>query len=409
MNYSQTLIREIHNLAKKIDRDVTLMEVCGTHTQAVSRFGIKNILPQNVKLVAGPGCPVCVTAQEDIDAVVSLALAGIPIATYGDAIRVPGSFGSLENARQRQSYGEAKPAKVFSVYSVTEAMKLAETNPGLVFLGLGFETTAPMTAWAIKQAHKGCVVPGANSQGTTHPEPQAMREPAGASQGSRIAEPAPEGRRAPCEISPGVRRPNLDFSVYSTHKLFIPAMKALLDMGEIKIDGFIDPGHVSTIIGLEQYKILKGVPQVITGFEERDILEGIYMLLKQIAEGRADIENQYTRFVNPQGNPEAYKLIFDVFEPGDGNWRGFGIIPGSGLNIKKEFENFDAKIKYKNILDKVDFSKSRKPTACACGEIIRGLKSPTQCPMFKKVCTPENPYGPCMVSVEGVCNVEFRS
>jgi len=345
----EILIQYISSLANEINRPVTLMEVCGTHTQAVSRFGIKEILPKNIKLVAGPGCPVCVTSQEDIDAIVNLALRSIPVASYGDVMRIPGYYGSLDQAKE-------KGTKVFSVYSVEEALGLARKYPDLIFFGLGFETTTPMTAWVIKKA----------------------------------------------------KEENLDFSVYSTHKLFIPAMKTLLDMGEIKIDGFIDPGHVSTIIGTEQYKILP-VPQVITGFEQDDVLMGIYMLLKQIKEGRAEIENQYTRSVRPEGNPDAYKLIFEIFEPADGNWRGFGIIPGSGLKIKDKYKKFDAKVKYKDILDKVDFSKSQKPTACKCGEIIRGLLTPSQCSLFKKVCNPENPAGPCMVSVEGVCNVEYRN
>ena len=343
------IIKKIEVFAEEIGRDVNLMEVCGTHTQAVARHGIRGLMPKNIRLTTGPGCPVCVTAQEDIDAVVSLALAGVPVATYGDMLRVPGHYGSLDQARE-------KGAKVFSVYSVEDAIGLLEECPDLVFFGLGFETTAPMTAYAVKKA---CL---SGRQGLT---------------------------------------------VYSTHKLFVPAMKALLKIGELKIDGFISPGHVSTIIGIAPYKNMN-VPQAITGFTADDILVGIYMLLKQIKEGRAEVENEYARSVREEGNPKALKEIFDVFEAADGNWRGFGIIPKSGLEIKKKFSKYDAKVKYKNILDKVDFSFSRKPTPCRCGEIIRGLKSPRECPVFKKVCTPDNPVGPCMVSVEGACNVEFR-
>ncbi len=340
----KNLIQRIKEEAIKIDRNVNLMEVCGTHTQAVARYGIKELMPRNVKLTTGPGCPVCVTAEEDIDAIVSLALAGVPVATYGDMMRVPGYYGSLDQARE-------KGAKVFDVYSTEDALELKKKYPDLVFFGLGFETTAPMTASAIKKG----------------------------------------------------------LTVYSTHKLFLPAMKALLNIGELKIDGYIAPGHVSTIIGIEPYKSMK-VPQVITGFTAEDVLVGIYMLLKQISENRAEVENEYLRSVKKEGNPEALKEIFEVFNIGDGNWRGLGIIPKSGLEIKNKYKKFNAKIKYKNIINKskVKSQKSKVGLGCKCGEIIRGLKEPYQCPMFKKVCTPDNPVGPCMVSVEGACNVEYR-
>jgi len=342
MKENEKIIEKINKLAQKIGRNVNLMEVCGTHTQEVARHGIRELMPKNVRLTTGPGCPVCVTAQEDIDAIVNLALAKIPVATYGDMLRVPGYYGSLDSARE-------KGAKVFSVYSVEEALKLWKKYPDLVFFGLGFETTTPMTAYAVK---KGLVV-------------------------------------------------------YSTHKLFVPAMKALLKIGKLKIDGFIDPGHISTIIGIKPYEAIN-IPQVITGFTADDILVGIYMLLKQIQENRADVENEYRRSVREKGNPKALKEIFDVFDVSRGNWRGFGFIPESGLEIKNKYKKCDAKKKYKNILDKVDFSFSRRPTLCKCGEIIRGLKSPLECPIFKKVCAPENPIGPCMVSVEGACNVKYR-
>jgi len=348
-NQELNILKKIHNLASDIGRLIQIMEVCGTHTQAISRCGIKSLLPKNIKLISGPGCPVCVTSQEDIDAIVNIALSGVPIATYGDIVRVPGCFGSLEQARQ-------KGAKVFTVYSIEEAIFLQKKYPCLVFLGLGFETTAPMSAWAIK---KGLVV-------------------------------------------------------FSIHKLFFPALKTLVEMKEIAIDGFICPGHVSTIIGTKPYKKLKA-RQVIAGFEQKDVLMAIYMLLKQVFEKRFVVENEYVRAVNPEGNIVAYKSIFEVFEPSDGDWRGFGIIPKTGLKIKNKYSKFDAKKKYKNILNKIDFSRSQKPITrlsgrqtCICGEIIRGLKNPHQCSLFKKVCTPETPVGPCMVSCEGACNVEYR-
>jgi hydrogenase expression/formation protein HypD len=257
-------------------------------------------------------------------------------------MRVPGSFGSLDQARE-------KGAKVFDVYSTEEALNLLKEYPELVFFGLGFETTAPMTAYAIQKG----------------------------------------------------------LTVYSTHKLFLPAMKALLEIGELKIDGYICPGHVSAIIGSRPYEEMN-VPQVITGFKSDDILVAVYMLLKQLVENRTEVENEYVRLVKKNGNQGAMSQIFEVFEKSDGNWRGFGIIPGSGLKIKEKYKYFDARLKYKDILDKVDFSKSRKPTACKCGEIIRGLKSPKDCPVYKKGCTPDKPIGPCMVSVEGACNVGYR-
>ena len=318
------------------------MEVCGTHTQAISRFGIREILPKNIRLITGPGCPVCVTAQKDIDAIVSLALAGIPIATYGDMLRVPGYFGSLDQARE-------KGALVFDVYSVADALELQKKYSNLVFFGLGFETTTPMTAWGVKNG----------------------------------------------------------LTVYSAHKIFLPAMQALLDMGKIRIDGFINPGHVSAVIGLAPYKKLK-IPQVITGFEMRDVLEGILLLLNQIKNKDLSIINQYSRVVKDEGSKKIRKIIKEVFEVGEGEWRGFGTIPGSGLKIRDKYKKFDAQIKYKDILDKVDFSHSKDPIGCKCGDVIRGLIEPQKCPMFGKLCNPDNPVGPCMVSVEGACNVAFR-
>jgi len=336
----ENLIEKINKVAGQIKLDVFLMEVCGTHTQAVSKNGIRSLLPKNVKLLTGPGCPVCVTAQEDIDAVVALAKAGIPIATYGDMLRVPGFFGSLEQVR-------SQGAKVFSVYSIEEALELKKDFPDLVFFGLGFETTTPMTAVALQN----------------------------------------------------------NLTVYSSHKLFLPAMNALLKAGQTKIDGFISPGHIATIIGTTPFEHLK-IAQVIAGFEAEDVLVAIYLLLCQIRDGKKIVENEYIRLVKKEGNQVAQKLMAECFKVCDGNWRGFGEIPNSGLEVKNP--QLNAKIKHQNILTKIDFSQSKKSTGCRCGEIIRGTLSPKQCPMFGKVCTPENPYGPCMVSQEGACNNYFR-
>lgn len=342
MNKYQNILKNINTLAKKINKSVNLMEVCGTHTQAISRYGIRQLMPANINLITGPGCPVCVTDQSDIDNLVNLALAGIPIATYGDTTKVPGDFGSLEDAQR-------KGATVFAVYSVEDALELKKQYPNLVFFGLGFETTAPMTAYAIQNG----------------------------------------------------------LTVYSAHKLFLPAMMHLLKNGLTNIDGFINPGHVSVIVGTEAYDSIKA-PQVITGFEAEDVLVGIYLLLKQIHEKRQDVENEYTRAVNKTGNTKAYDLIFEVFGSGDGLWRGLGMIPNSGLNIRKKYQEQDAKVKYKDILNKIKHTY-KKNAACKCGHIIQGALKPQQCPMFNKVCTPNKPFGPCMVSSEGACNVEYNN
>lgn len=342
MKNTEKILKKINSLALEIKKDVYLMEVCGTHTQAISRNGIRQVLPKNIILTTGPGCPVCVTAQEDIDAIVSLALAGIPVATYGDMLRVPGFYGSLDNARE-------KGALVFDVYSTEQALELKKEHPELVFFGLGFETTAPMTAYAIKKG----------------------------------------------------------LTVYSTHKLFIPAMQTLLERQETRIDGFISPGHVATIVGTDVFGKLK-VAQVVAGFKAEDVLVAIFMLLDQIKKNKKEVGNEYERSAKNEGNKKALKEIFDVFEVTDGNWRGFGKIPGSGLELQKKYEAQDAKKKYAHILSKLDKRKSQKNTACRCGEIIRGIMTPNQCPLFGKVCAPENPYGPCMVSDEGACNNFFR-
>lgn len=356
----ENIIREINNLAAKINRQIVLMELCGTHTEAVARHGIKKLLPKNIKLLSGPGCPVCVTDQRDINAVIALALEGIPIACYGDVLRVPGTLKgglSLDKAREQS-------ADVIEVYSVEDALKLQKTKPDIVFFGLGFETTTPMTASAIK---RGLIV-------------------------------------------------------YSSHKAFVPAMAALLATPSFppkadqpraeKIDGFINPGHVSTIIGIEPYKKFK-LPQVIAGFEANDVIIAIYMLLKQIAEDRVEVENEYARLVRLEGNPKAMKLINEVFETGDAYWRGIGKIPNSGFGIRKKYSKFDAKIKYKNLLGgrtSKCFLEAEPPSAsiCICGAILRGLKEPQDCKLFNKKCTPDNPVGACMVSSEGACGIEAK-
>jgi len=341
----EKILNKINQLAKEIKKDVTLMEVCGTHTEAIAKHGLKKILPPNIKLISGPGCPVCVTEQRDIDNIIELALQGIPVVTYGDMLKVPGNKMSLE---QSIRHG----AKVFTVYSTEEIFTnpvIKPLNKGLVFFGIGFDTTTPMTASIIKKG----------------------------------------------------------ITVYSTHKNFFPAMKALIVNQKIKIDGFINPGHVSAIIGLKHYQQLK-LSQVIAGFEPEDVLMAILMLLKQIKDGQKKVENQYQRVVTNQGNVQAQKLINEVFEIKTVYWRGFGPIPDSGYELRKKYQQFDAKIKYRKILTGLKIKPSPKLKLCRCGEVIKGLIDPADCRLFSKSCQPENPIGPCMVSREGACNVKYR-
>ncbi len=321
------------------------MEVCGTHTEAISRSGLRAVLPKKIELVTGPGCPVCVTPLSDIDAVVGLALSGIPIACYGDVLRVPGSEMSLEQVK-------ASGAKVRAVYSVEEALKWKKDEPAVVFFGLGFETTVPMTASAIKHG----------------------------------------------------------LMVYSAHKYFPPAMLALSRDKQIKIDGFINPGHVSAITGLKPYSVIKK-PQVIAGFEPTDILLAVIMLLRQITCGESKVENEYRRLVKPNGNRRAKKLIAEVFKPVDSEWRGLGKIPKSGMQIKKKYAKFDAAVRYKKIIANYRLKtkdQRLKTPGCRCGDVIKGLIAPEDCKLFRCACTPEKPIGACMVSREGACRIKYE-
>lgn len=381
---TSNIIFKIKKLAQQIDRQAVLMELCGTHTEAVAKNGIKKILPQNIRLISGPGCPVCVTDQSDINNIIGLALEGIPIACYGDVLRVPGTLQkkkvkiktedynadlrNIRNSPRHKNNIEINQSKylhnnlsldkarelgadITEVYSTEDALKLQIRKPNLVFFGLGFETTTPMTADAIERG----------------------------------------------------------LTVYSSHKLFVPAMKALVDTPTLKIDGFINPGHVSTIIGVEPYKKFK-LPQVITGFSGEDVLTGIYMLLEQISDNRAEVENEYTRAVRPGGNPKAMELINEVFEIEDAYWRGLGKIPGSGLKIREKYSTFDAKTKYKDILNSLHskYEILNASTGCICGAILRGLKEPKDCRLFCNNCTPDSPIGACMVSSEGACGIEAK-
>ncbi|MFZ5365514.1 MAG: hydrogenase formation protein HypD [Patescibacteria group bacterium] len=336
------ILTTIKALANQISRSVKLMELCGTHSQTVAKYNLKSLLPSNIELISGPGCPICVTDQADIDIVIGLAENDVPIAAYGDALSLPGTNSSLEKLKQQGK-------KIEIVYSTLDALKLAEQINDLVFFGIGFETTTPMTAWAAKQ---------------------------------------------------GLR-------VYSAHKLFPPAMAALLSNPDIQIDGFINPGHVSAIIGSKPYEQFE-IPQVISGFEPEDVLISIEWLLEMILNHENQVKNQYTRVVKPEGNIEAKKIINEVFESADAKWRGLGLIPSSGLKIKAEFQNQDAEFTYSDLIAKIKQEIKLKPSGCICGQILQGLKKPQDCPLFAQACSPENPQGACMVSVEGNCQIEYK-
>ena len=342
------LIESIQALAPK---SATLMEVCGTHTVAIARNGIRGLMPEGVRLASGPGCPVCVTSNHDIDKVIARArVPEVTIATFGDMTRVPGSTSSL---LAEQAAGRS----VEIVYSPLDALRLAQENPDrqIVFVGVGFETTTPLVAMAIKRAR---------AMGLTN------------------------------------------FTVYGAHKNMPGALEVIINDPALKLDALILPGHVSTIIGAEPYRFLAenyGIPGVITGFEPVDVLQGIAMIMRQLHEGRADIEIAYARGVMPEGNPVALAAIDEVFETCSATWRGLGEIPGSGYRIREEFADFDAMRRFQPDVEEV-----REHKGCRCGDVLRGIMAPSECPLFRKVCTPENPVGPCMVSSEGSCAAYYR-
>lgn len=346
--HAQTLLQEIRAISTK---NVKFMEVCGTHTVSIFRHGLRELLPPTIKLLSGPGCPVCVTSNINVDEAIAVAqLPGVILCSFGDMLKVPGSRSSLAEAK-------AEGGDIRVVYSTMDALEIARQHPDrqVVFFGIGFETTAPTVAASILAAQR---------EGITN------------------------------------------YSVLGSHKLIPQAMRALIMDEEIGVNGFICPGHVSSIIGTEPYEFLAseyGVPSVITGFEPVDMLQGIYMLVKQIEAGEAKVEIQYTRGVNTEGNPKAREILFKVFEVDDAAWRGIGVIPGTGLKLKAEYADFDARQKLEFIVDKV----SENP-GCICGDILRGVKTPHECKLFNKVCTPERPVGACMVSVEGTCAAYYK-
>ena len=343
------LIESINRLAPA--GGATLMEVCGTHTVAIARNGIRNLMPEGTRLSSGPGCPVCVTANRDIDTVIALAkIPGVIITTFGDMTRVPGSTSSLLKE-------QAKGADVRIVYSPLDALRIAAETPErqVIFVGVGFETTTPAVAVAIRRA---------------------------AAQGLA------------------------NFTIFAAHKNMPGALEAIINDPQLKLDALILPGHVSTIIGMEPYRFLAdkyGIPGVITGFEAVDVLQGIAMIMRQLHEGRAEIEIAYARGVSPEGNPVARAAIDEVFETCTATWRGLGDIPGSGYRIREEFAAYDAVRRFAP-----EVEPTQEPKGCRCGDVLRGIMAPDACPLFRRVCTPENPVGPCMVSSEGSCAAYYR-
>jgi len=345
-----SLLREMQEL---VPGELRLMEVCGTHTMSIAEAGIKSMLPKEVKLLSGPGCPVCVTPPQVIDAVLELSMEkDVIVTSYGDMLRVPGSKAG-DSLLRRKALG----AKVETVYSPVDAVEIALNSPGkqVVFLGVGFETTAPGTAAAVLTAQE-------------------------------------KGAK--------------NFSLWSMLKMVEPALRTLIAMDGFNVDGFLCPGHVATIIGADGFAFLPkdySLPAVIAGFEPEDILLAVYRLVKQLHEKQPRLENKYTRAVSQSGNLLAQKIMKNCFEARFDVWRGLGGIEASGLGLREELRDYDAERRFQ-----IKYPASEPPTACRCGEVITGRISPERCPMFGKACTPEDPVGPCMVSSEGACAAAWK-
>jgi hydrogenase expression/formation protein HypD len=339
-------------VARLTTRPLKIMEVCGGHTHAIFKYGIEDLLPEQITMIHGPGCPVCVIPLGRVDDSISIALKpGVIFTTFGDMMRVPGSKTNLIDAK-------ARGADVRMVYSPLDALKIAKKNPDkqVVFLALGFETTAPSTAMTVLQAAKDGVV---------------------------------------------------NFSIFCNHITIVPALKAMLDSPELRLDGFVGPGHVSTVIGTRPYEFVArdyGKPVAVSGFEPLDVLQAIYMIVRQVAEGRSEVENQYGRCVTRDGNRKALEAIFEVFEPREYfEWRGLGSIAHSGMRLSRKYAIFDAELKFN-----VPGLRIADPKACQCGEILKGVKKPWECKVFGTACTPETPIGSCMVSSEGACAAYYN-
>ena len=343
-------IQRLHQAATSV-RPMKFMEVCGTHTMSAFRCGLPSILPTNVALVSGPGCPVCVTAQADIDRMIELAYShDVTVCTYGDMLRVPGRRGSLQLARSRG-------ADVRVIYSATDALRFARDQPKrqVVLVAVGFETTAPTTAAVVQMAARQ-------------------------------------------------RLQNLSF--YVSHKRVLPALRALLDSGQTRLDGLMCPGHVSVILGSEVYRPLVDqydLPCVIAGFEERLMVTALTQLTLQVRSGKASLVNQYPEAVTHFGNRTALKLIDDVFEPAAAHWRGVGEIAASGLCLREPYREYDAAQRFR-----LTQTESREHPQCICGKVITAAAVPADCELFGSTCTPTRPMGPCMVSSEGTCQAWFK-
>ncbi len=350
------MLKELNHLAQelsgfRLDKEVRIMEVCGTHTTEFFKTGVKDLFPQGLCLIDGPGCPVCVTPNGYLDRAIAIgAIPNVIIATFGDMVKVPSSYSSLALERTRGMCVEV-------VYSPLDALFMAEKNPGkqVVFLSVGFETTAPAEAVTLKEAKKK----------------------------------------------------NLkNFTILPGNKLTPPAVHALLDAGDALIDGFILPGHVSAVIGVEGWRFVPvhyRRPCVVAGFENHDLIRATLILLHMIVRGSNGIANEYARVVRENGNPRARELMYEVFAPAASTWRGLGEIPGSGLVLRDEYAGFNAAERFS-----VDVPEPREHRGCRCGELLRGIIVPPECPLFGKPCTPEEPVGPCMVSTEGPCAAYFK-
>lgn len=344
-------VKLLERIRRRSRKHIRLMEFCGGHTVAIFKHGLRQLLPDNIEMLSGPGCPVCVTAAADLDKAIALAhLPDTIVTSFGDMVRVPGSTSSLQQAK-------AEGADIKVVYSTQDALAIARDNPGksVIFIGIGFETTAPTVAASILQA-----------------------------------------------ASENIN----NYYVLSLHKVCPPIMKALLDMGEVKIDGIICPGHVSSVIGSYPYQFIPdnyGIACAVSGFEPLDILLTVDMLVGQIEAGRPKIEIAYRRGVRPEGNPQANRLMETVLELCDASWRGIGTVAGSGLKLKAEYKRFDADKAFD-----IDPGPTVEPAGCICGSILRGVSTPPECRLFGTACTPERPVGPCMVSSEGSCATYYQ-
>ncbi|NEU72206.1 hydrogenase formation protein HypD [Hassallia byssoidea VB512170] len=349
---AEALLHEIERLCLILGKPIKLMEVCGGHTHSIFKYGIEEVLPNTIELIHGPGCPVCVMPKGRLDDAIAISQnPNVIFTTFGDAMRVPGSTTSLLQAK-------AQGADIRMVYSPLDSLQIARENPDkeIVFFALGFETTAPSTAFTILQA-------------------------------------------ASAKIH--------NFSMFSNHVLVIPALEALLDNPDLQLDGFIGPGHVSMVIGTDPYQFISQQyhkPIVISGFEPLDIFQSIWMLLQQLVENRCEVENQYNRIVETQGNIVAIEAINEVFTVRENfDWRGLGDIPNSGLKIRTKYAQFDAELKFT-----IPNLKVADHKACKCGEILKGVLKPWECKVFGTACTPETPIGTCMVSSEGACAAYYK-